>query len=57
MQNTVTRKISPESPVYIPFAFNLGILAVSGLLYMYNASISPSLQVLSSPITTSNKNR
>jgi hypothetical protein len=57
MQNTVTRKINPESPVYAPFVFNLGILIVSGLLYLFNASDSPSLQVLSSPITTSNKNR
>jgi hypothetical protein len=49
MQNTVTRKISPESPIYGPFAFNSAVLIVAGLVYLFNATNLPSIKVLSSP--------
>lgn len=54
--NTVTRKIASESPIYAPFVFNVGILLVIGLLYIFNAGI-PSFAVLSTiPSTFNSRN-
>jgi len=40
-QNTVTRTIDPASPVWIPFALNLGLLAIIGGVALYNYIDTP----------------
>ena len=37
-RNPMRRKISPESPIYIPFVFNLILLVIAGCIYIYNAT-------------------
>ena len=39
----MTRKISPESPIYIPFVFNLFLLIIAGCFYVYNITDLPSV--------------
>jgi len=41
VQNTVTRTINPASPVWIPFALNLGFLAIIGGVALYNYIDTP----------------
>jgi hypothetical protein len=55
--NTVTRKIAPESPIYAPFVFNLFLLLIIGLLYLFNAGDKASFSVLSTiPSTFNSRN-
>ena len=45
-QNPVSRTISPASPVWAPFAINVGILLVAFGYRLYNYMPSPSVQRL-----------
>ena len=44
-QNTVKRKIDVASPVWIPFAINMGFLAVIGGVALYNYIEVPSTNI------------
>jgi hypothetical protein len=51
-QNPVSRTIDPASPIWIPFAFNIGLLLLAFGYRVYNYKDSPSVTQL----TRSNTN-
>jgi hypothetical protein len=52
-RNPMRRKISPESPIYIPFVFNLVLLVIAGCVYVYNATDLPSVDQVARLATAS----
>lgn len=52
-RNPMRRKISPESPIYIPFVFNLILLVIGGCIYVYYATELPSVDELGRIATAS----
>ena len=54
-QNPVSRTINPASPIWIPFAFNVGLLLLAFGYRVYNYKASPSVTHLTgSPDDVSN---
>ena len=47
------RKISPESPIYIPFVFNLILLLIAGCIYVYTVTDLPSVDQVARLATAS----
>jgi len=45
-RNPIRRKLSPESPIYIPFLFNLFLLILGGCIYVYNVTGLPSVDTI-----------
>jgi hypothetical protein len=41
------RKISPESPIYIPLVLNILLLVIVGCVYLYNYTELPTVDTLS----------
>jgi hypothetical protein len=52
-RNPMRRKISPESPIYIPFVFNLILLVIGGCMYIYYATELPTVDDLGRLATAS----
>jgi hypothetical protein len=52
-RNPIRRKISPESPIYIPFVFNLILVIIGGCIYAYNVTALPSVDTIAKVATAS----
>jgi hypothetical protein len=50
--NPISRTISPASPIWAPFAVNIGILLVAFGYRLYNYTPSPSVQQLTRETNT-----
>jgi hypothetical protein len=46
MANPIRRKVSPESPIYIPFVVNLLFLILIGCYWVYTTTELPSADSL-----------
>jgi hypothetical protein len=46
-QNTVRRQILASSPIYVPFAANLGIMLIAGCFIIYNLADLPTISQVS----------
>jgi hypothetical protein len=52
-RNPMRRKISPESPIYIPFVFNLILLVIAGCVYVYTVTDLPTVDQVARLATAS----